>query len=374
MREFNAQEAGLHFYFVDRVAFAYNPIYLEIEALRPADIVVEIKPLSPTSTSVVKTLNVSVPYGRTSVYISRVIQTLFEDSKNNRSLNLSVSIREKSKEESFTSFDLLAIYGSIAPGERFYNLGAFHFDEESKSFEREVAYMPGFPFGFTWLNMVETPQLKIHSDISPTWKNLSDNVEISHGLNDIDINDLNIQFWHWVEVKGIVSDDENDVGVFDTKFDDTFHGKSAKYAYIKIKVQERQSGWYLRWIDHFGNYQYYLFTKGKSNIKVAFHKNTIARRCRVGGWEFEPSEEKNISDNQTVYCGCAECLPEKLFKEVSTIATASNIELYLGENREQEDLWCPVALESTSFDYRDKDILNRVEIKFRIPSFAPITK
>lgn len=165
--------------------------------------------------------------------------------------------------------------------------------------------------------------------------------------------------------KGISSNDKT--SVFDGTFDYTFFVSGEFSTITKLIVDNRTNGFYLRWIDRFGMYQYYLFDKGKKTIKNKLGSNTVVEDYSVGGLYFANHERTtNIEATTTVKC-CASLLEEDVYDYVSSIVTSPIIDLYVGKTKTGTEIWVPVNIVASNLDYDHNQCLHDVEISFTLP-------
>ena len=155
--------------------------------------------------------------------------------------------------------------------------------------------------------------------------------------------------------------------VFDETFDYTFFNSSEYTTITNLIINNDTAGYYLRWIDRFGCFQYFLFKKGKQTIKNKLSGDTkIEQGLNAGMWF--PNHSRDIHINGTTTCKCcATSLAEDIYAYVSTIITSPIIDLYLGKTKYGEEMWVPVNIVASSHNYTPKDILHDLEISFTMP-------
>lgn len=155
---------------------------------------------------------------------------------------------------------------------------------------------------------------------------------------------------------------------FDLSFDYTFWMSSEMTTITELIIDYSTAGHYLRWIDKFGMFQYFLFVKGKETMKNTLSKNTVVEDYSVGGMHFANHKRvTNVEGTKTIKC-CAPNLEQAIFDYVSSIVTSPVIDLYIGKTRFGEEMWVPVNIVASSLDYDPRRVLHNVEISFTMPS------
>lgn len=155
---------------------------------------------------------------------------------------------------------------------------------------------------------------------------------------------------------------------FDETFDYTFWLSGEMSTITELEIDNSTDGHYLRWIDRFGMYQYFLFRKGKMTLKNKLGSNTVTEDYSVGGMYFANHQRNtNVEGTKTVKA-CATSLPDDIYGYVETIITAPIIDLYLGKTRFGVEMWVPVSIVAANHDYDPNQILHDLEISFTMPS------
>lgn len=130
----------------DEVCFAFNPNYLE---LRTSVTPLTVRVALHNATGAIvrsKSIKVSLYGSKTTVYLSRLFELMFQEPEYTRSLKLTVSVMSDNSATTYFSFDTIVIWGGIAPGERFNALGVFQDDSDKRQFERNLIWFRNFPF------------------------------------------------------------------------------------------------------------------------------------------------------------------------------------------------------------------------------------
>lgn len=156
-------------------------------------------------------------------------------------------------------------------------------------------------------------------------------------------------------------------GTFDDTFDYTFHLPGDTATLTWLTIDNSTSGHYLRWIDRFGMYQYYLFIKGKVTLKNKLGSIEVDDYLPQAGMYYA-NHRRTAHVEGTVTCKCsAVSMPEEIYAYVATIVTSPVIDIYCGRDRYGEELWSPVNIVAASHDYVPRDMLHDLEISFTMP-------
>lgn len=154
---------------------------------------------------------------------------------------------------------------------------------------------------------------------------------------------------------------------FDAPFNITF-GDIADRAYIvRLTVSRDTAGIYLRWIDHYGFYQYYLFDEGEQSGKSKLNSDTIDAEYSTDGRPHAATRAINIENTDTIKC-CASNIHRDLLAYIRTIATSPHIELYLGTDIHGKELWKPVTAAAETAKIAAHRQLYDFEFSFTLPN------
>jgi hypothetical protein len=127
----------------DEVCFAFNPNFIEIESNRDsATLVVTVAEVITGGVINARSINASMYSGSVKIYISRLLELLFENPHEKRSLTARVSVSCGSV---LFSFDTIVVWGNLAMNERFCAYGVYDADSSSKSFIRKMMWFKNFP-------------------------------------------------------------------------------------------------------------------------------------------------------------------------------------------------------------------------------------
>lgn len=174
---------------------------------------------------------------------------------------------------------------------------------------------------------------------------------------------------HSVTFKQKGNQTEAKFSTFDNTFDYTFFMSGEMSTITELEIDESTAGHYLRWIDRFGMFQYFLFVKGKETLKNKLSSNTVVEDYAVGGLYFANHQRNiNVEGTRTVKCS-AVSLPQEIFDYVSSIETSPIIDLYVGKSKSGEEMWVPVNIVAASHEYNPKQVLHDIEISFTLPPY-----
>ncbi|MCM1141242.1 MAG: hypothetical protein NC453_21960 [Muribaculum sp.] len=129
----------------DEMCFAFNPNFIEIESGWPSGIfTVEVSKLSGLETVATQSIRVSFYKGKCKIYLSRLFELMFDDPRNSRCVEVGVNVKIGTLQ--MFSFTTLVIWGNLAVGERFGNLGVYNRDADTGAFQRNLIWFRNFPF------------------------------------------------------------------------------------------------------------------------------------------------------------------------------------------------------------------------------------
>lgn len=265
----------------DEIAFAFNPFVVEVENANKGDVTIDI-----TDKDSGRKYSDTRPFfgDKFSVDLQKYVQLLFDHPKYlasgehlmKTSINVQVDIRENSR---LFSFETSCIWGSIEPGETF-NAG------------RTVRWFKNFP---------QTLSVFIPSGTELQYRYNQGGYQKYEGEKVGAINHLVIglslpsgaQNGAFRVIGGETS------SVWDYTFDNTFAANPTYETIIYINADECDDGVFLRWVDRFGFYQYWLFKQadltyeGKADgEKVTFRELISARHYTLGRYQGRTVERK----------------------------------------------------------------------------------
>lgn len=286
----------------DEICFAFNPTYIKVSECSAIS-------LTTTVSNGEKSFSLeTMCFEKTAIVnISRALQLLFDvySIVDKRSMKVSVDVSDGVGIFSFTT---IAIWGNIAPGERFN--GA-----------RTVRWFKNYPM----------------------------NVTIFDGAS----------FQEIPPVTGTVAT----LTPWDYTFDYTFHPASAQ---IVTCVEDYSSeGVFLRWIDRHGRLQYWLFEKGVKEIKnddggQELTMNYVDKK----GNSFRSIKRQQYFFSENTLNLCAPNVNEEEYNMLESILTSPVIDLY---HKDTSVGWEPVVID-TSTNKRKVEVLQDFEFKILLPN------
>lgn len=481
MRYAVVEDYDMKFRYFDSTAFVFNPLYIEVLSGWNCDLRVRVAVIQKKYGSGTYTLTrnkyiyASVPADMpTKIYISRMVELLFEEPESVRALDVKVEISLQLSQYEYDvihSFSFSAIWGSIAPGDRFNALGAYAVDGDHLAFNRNVVFFKNFPFNLSlyqfaqsviptvrfdnattvthsWPTRLKLTRIEKYETVGPS-SAIANHVEelVYFERNNIILCKCSGEWYlNWVTNNGYASSDTfaiggtnnnkpkanqeyviaedgidfifkyngstlqkdniyGDVGfrhinikkdygraaarclevrykvsakdstwsVFDKTFDFTFRNSGDSTAIVNIIISNQTAGYYLRWIDPQGNLQYFLFTKGKTSEKITIDKTGKEDLHDIGGMSFANIVRKNTTDiAKTCKCG-ATGLSDSIYSYVKTIGSAYFVDMFLGYDSNNNELWVPVTVEASTYDFEERDVLHNIELKISFPAYTPQT-
>lgn len=132
---------------------------------------------------------------------------------------------------------------------------------------------------------------------------------------------------------------------------------------VDIEICPRTCGYYLRWIDHIGYSQFFLFDKGGVEYNIERSEDKRYGYIESNGLDFETRHDLYAELERNATC-CAVFLDDALFEEVRTIGSATHIDLYCGKDSVGREIWEPVTIAETNITHKDDHRLHNVEITF----------
>lgn len=361
----------------DNVCFVFNPNYIEIGAsLFPNTIDVWITGIYGNKTITPQKIAVSIyKDGKCKIYISRLLELMFDDIPNKRSAVVSVAL--KAGDATFFQFETIAVWGSLAVGERLavHGVDSKLYDSFSPN-KKEIVWFKNYPFTVSLFKSSYYTKFQCKSNSS------FESVELNQfGVNSIGFVEFNPKETFGNESESLTIyyqyGDENKISMFDETYDSSYliadgHNDAvAKKFSIHIFIDNSVAGHYLRWVDRHGNLQYYLFLKGTDTFKNKPGTEVVQSDSAVGGMYFPNfTRTRNIGGTITHKC-CAINLPNSIFEYVAGIITSPIVDLYMGKDESGEDIWIPVKIESASVSYLHKKVLNDFELSFSLPDLNP---
>lgn len=247
-------------------------------------------------------IEVTVFSGRAKCYISRLLQILFCDYVTMRSIAVTVTISTREGNK-LTSFDILALWASLEAGYEYGYYLPIVSDRNGGRRKREIVWFTGLPFKVSLFSEEDG----IH-EVAPS-----------------EVSDSNISL-------------------------------------IKNSAMD---GTYLRWIDSYGFWQYYLFDTGQRQSKNKLSSIAIDAEYSVAGVNHQALRYSHVENTDTIKC-CAISIKKEILAYVETIYKSPHIDLYVGKTSVGE-VWKPVNIVAGSVNVSPDGKLFDYEISFTLP-------
>ena len=474
------QNNGLKIQYPDKVVFAYNPNYIEIEYPGASFLDVRVSIISYNGIAKrSKVIRVALYDIKAKVYLSRLFDLLFEEPEHTRSLSVRVDLGQNftsSPNNILYSFQCLVIWGGIAPGERFNAIGVYQDNIDQRHFVRNLVWFKNFPFqvqvfkykssvnfygrcdggsygsafdgmqkscSFTGIDIYTNLAATSVADIVaenvtqlvyfPNTKQLlaynggvwcrrwnkttlsgfivpaySECVELGSNrpLNNVSflLKDSDDLVWRYrfdgenmipvgiyqndgfvtlhpselfpaakrnATIKYEIGEEATLYSTFDKSFDYTFFRQGDTVAIVNLAISNETAGYYLRWIDAQGVLQFYLFSKGVRSMKTKLGSNSIVIQDPLRGTYFGNMKRTTSVELSVTHKCCAVHLPADKFEWISTIISSPIIDMFIGKDKDGNEIWVPVTIEDGTVSYDNKEMLHDLEISFSAPCHTP---
>ena len=140
---------------------------------------------------------------------------------------------------------------------------------------------------------------------------------------------------------------------------------SVSEANIRLIPCTDMEGTYLRWIDCYGFWQYYLFDTGQRQSKNKLSNIAIDAEYSIGGVSHQAQRNIHVENADTIKC-CAVNMKKEVLAYVETIYKSPHIEMYVGKVGGTE-VWKPVNITAGTADVHPDNKLFDYEISFTLP-------
>lgn len=352
--------------FPNEYVFAFNPNYIDFNL----DSSVNSVNVSVMGNG--KELNIvcSLYKGKGKCYISRMLQLLFDDDVLTTRV-ISATIDVSTDTEDLQSDMFYVMWGCIRLGDPF-GLGEtitkfptpFTAGMKHVRFLREVKWFKKFPFSVSFF-----AQLSSGNTITAT-------IDRTKTIN---VDRANVAIFEVTPPKEAINyifyninlDKELLESTFPTIFDETF-SKTYKFVdeSVKVTISNETEGYYIRWIDQFGFIQYWLFKKGNITHKNKLGSNTKPVQKELNGIYYGNIERVTSIDNTETHKCAAINLNENMVRTVETIIKSPYVDLFLGYNKDNEEVWLPINVVASSYKVSPTKVLQDYEIQFTMPDTA----
>ena len=352
--------------FPNEYVFAFNPNYIDFNL----DSSVTSVNVSVKGNGKEFNIVCSLYRGKGKCYISRMLQLLFDDDVLTTRV-ISASIDVSTDTEDLQSDTFYVMWGCIRLGDPF-GLGetitkfqiSFAAGMKHVRFLREVKWFKKFPFSVSFFAQLSSGNtLTATIDRTKTINVNRANVPIFEVAPPSDAK-LNILY-------NINLDKEVLESTFPTIFDETF-SKTYKYVdeSVLVTISNETEGYYIRWIDQFGFIQYWLFKKGNITNKNKLGSNTKPVQKELNGIYYGNIERvTSIENTETRKCAAIN-LNENMVRTVETIIKSPYVDLFLGYNQNNREVWLPINVVAGSYKVSPNKVLQDYEIQFTMPDTA----
>lgn len=356
--------------FPNKYVFAFNPNYIDF------NLESSINSVEVSVASSAKEFNItcSLYKGKGKCYISRILQLLFDDDYlTHRVEEATIAILNNG--ENIGQTTLTIMWGCIRLGDPFglgEVLGKFKqeqsvIERKTITFYRETKWFKRFPCSISFFAPSGSKDLKATIDGGKETV-----VDIGNQPAILDVQpsaDAKNQI-----IYSIAVDKEAIASTFPFVFDDTF-GKSYQYTQEKLRVivSDETEGYYIRWIDQYGFIQYWLFKKGTITHKNKLGSNTKPIKKELNSIYYGNIERITSIENTETHKCAAISLNENMLRTVETIIKSPYVDLFLGYNQKNEEVWLPINVVAGSYKVSQKKVLQDYEIQFTMPDTASQT-
>lgn len=350
----------------DEVCFAFNPNFIELSTAATLGIDALTVTVSDSGGEQSMSVNATVYQGTARIYLSRLLELLVTDPRQCRTAEASVVVSAPGGTD-LLSFSTLVIWGNIAVGERFANIGVYDASDSASlaRFTRNVVWFRRFPFTVSLFHYTADMDFYGRTDGGRYGTTPLSGLSSALGFEDVDPSAYFPTARHSATIKYRLQTAEEIISVFDRTFDFTFRG--GEVALVNLIISDETAGYYLRWIDRHGNLQYFLFAKGETQYKNDPSDDVVPQDEAIGGYYFANVTRTRAIDCTVTLAGCAVGLPADIFGYVATIMTAAVIDMYCGTDRDGEPIWLPVNIQSGTLKHNPRQTLNDLEISFAVP-------
>jgi len=321
----------------DHVVYAFNPNYIEISVEEG----VAALQLSVSYGETKYTIEVALYQGSAKCYISKILQVLFDDYVATRSESVTLTVSTEN-DEALATADFLVVWGALELGKRYGYYLPFAYGRASEPRqERRVVWFKNFPFKVSLFR--ESNEHQMYAVYDSQNKIDIDTTDDDVGIIEYDVNTVCPSAKK--ELVFVVMRKDATSNAFDANFDIVFEELSQLAYIVRLTVCEDTAGIYLRWIDQYGFWQYYLFVKGERQSKNKMSSTEVDAEFSHNGVYYRASRYLTVENTDTITC-CATNLPDEILAYVETIYKSPYIEMYIGKDFDGNELWQPVSLDA----------------------------
>lgn len=305
------------------LAFAFNPVIIEITATTPA-VTIQANGIN---------LQRKVRNGKATFDLQAIARTMFDTSQfgtiHQTDNNLIKTIQITSGNE---TKNIPLIWGALQIGETYTQT-------------KTLTYFKHLPFTLP-LYLAAAKTVRRRYDKTQ----YTNHINLQPGKYNLPVgNDINPQD------KVVFRIDSGDEGVFDYTFDHTFRKISKNTIIITLQVNQSTDGIYLRWINKYGEYNYYLFNPGitageikNTTIDIAEYITTIQY---TQGYHPGTAHPQAKQAQQTIKLS-APLIDKDTRTFLQTLPESPVVHLFNGYTDDNTALWTGVniAPQTTAYD------------------------
>lgn len=362
--------------FPDSIVWAFNPNYIDITAPSGSDV-----PYLEVTVGSNPTIKAALYDGHAKVYISRLLQICFASPKTERVKSINVDVATPTYRRgneivvgwSIGDADLTVVWGGINLGERTYNYGVYSYEEGRGWLTSHIQMFVNFPFT---LELLVANHSTLHRRINNSSYsqvgnayNADQMVTLSKSAILNGISDYNGRTVVYRQELASLTEG----GTFDSSFDYTFHTPADTTVITHLHLRTEKEGYYLRWINHFGFMNYYLFVNGNKTVKTT-RTALLPEETQMDGMYFGNSARAiGIKSERNVKV-CAVNLNPETLNYVRDIVSAPFIDMFIGVDKHGHEIWQPVRIAEGQFVTKTlHNYLSDFEITIEMPNHVTQT-
>jgi len=182
------------------------------------------------------------------------------------------------------------------------------------------------------------------------------------------------QLFPQVRSQAVLRKDADDtVHVFDSTFDHTFVTLGVGDTLIRLQVEDRTKGCYLRWVDAQGFIRYYLFDEGALARETSLSDSEVEDSREAAGMLFHGHVRTAAVTTKRRQSCCAVSLTEDIYGYVVSVVSSPMVDMYLGESPGGVPLWVPVKVKGGATTHQAGKVLRDLELSVYLPELVSQT-
>lgn len=342
----------------DLICFCFSPCYLSVTG---ADAYTTLS-VRLYSGAMRYDVTAAIYGGEARLYLSRYMQLLATNQRFSGCV-MQTTLSDGTNTLAFTDVTFSCIWGAIEPVKRIGSVGAYAYDADAVAFVRRVRWFNQFPFAVSVLTeQGATYQFRYDSNGYGTEMTAPNN-----GYIDITPATETFRNAERFAVIKVVGSGDAAASVFDDTFDYTFQNVASGTSLTRLIVDTSTCGYYLRWIDTYGQLQYFLFARGTRSLKVT-DGDSVETDIEYSGINYGGGRRVVAKVREkSVKCAAVNLTQEEA-EYVESVASAVVCDLYLGKQQDSTEIWIPVNVTGGTFTTSEKKGLQDFEISIDIPT------